>query len=110
METDINSKASSDNLFLLCSPNYLTKRQKYLVSDYLLSPTGTDWLKSPSKLDNILTQVMVKSLKSFIFVVNLHVLGKEHHNIVFSLLNRQTNDAFKPSLSCVLPSTTSPAS
>ncbi|KAJ1413088.1 Protein ENHANCED DISEASE RESISTANCE 2, C-terminal [Sesbania bispinosa] len=55
-----------------------------------------DWLKSATKLDNVLgrpdnrisqalrrAQSQGKSLKSFIFAVNLQVPGKEHHSAVF---------------------------
>lgn len=55
-----------------------------------------DWLKSSTKLDNVLSrsdnrvanalrtaQAQGKSLKSFIFAVNLQIPGKEHHSAVF---------------------------
>lgn len=55
-----------------------------------------DWLKSSSKLENILArpgnhvanalrraQAQGKSMKSFIFAVNLQVPGKEQHSAVF---------------------------
>lgn len=55
-----------------------------------------DWLKSSTKLDNVLNrsdnrvanalkkaQSNGKSLKSFIFAVNLQIPGKEHHSAVF---------------------------
>lgn len=84
------------DLFHLRSHNYFTKRQKSPSGDYLLSPAGMDWLKSPTKLDNILSrsdnrisqalqksQAQGKSLKTFIFAVNLQIPGKEHHSAVF---------------------------
>ncbi|KAJ7966314.1 protein ENHANCED DISEASE RESISTANCE 2-like [Quillaja saponaria] len=84
------------DLFALRSKNYFTKRQKSPSGDYLLSPAGMDWLKSSTKLDNVLArsdnrvaqalrkaQSQGKSLKSFIFAVNLQVPGKEHHSAVF---------------------------
>ncbi|KAI4316426.1 hypothetical protein L6164_024406 [Bauhinia variegata] len=84
------------DLFSLRSKNYLTKRQKAPAGDYLFSPAGMDWLKSSSKLDNVLArpdnrvsrargeaQAQGKSLKSFIFAVNLQVPGKDHYSAVF---------------------------
>ncbi|KAK7352624.1 hypothetical protein VNO80_18048 [Phaseolus coccineus] len=109
------------DLFLLRSHNYFTKRQKAPSGDYLLAPAGMDWLKSQSKLDNVLArpdnrvgqalrkaQAQGRSRKSFIFAVNLQVPGKEHHSAVFyfftdepvpsgSLLGRfiEGDDAFR---------------
>nr|AGV54176.1 lipid binding protein [Phaseolus vulgaris] len=84
------------DLFLLRSSNYFTKRQKAPSGDYLLAPAGMDWLKSQSKLDNVLArpdnrvgqalrkaQAQGRARKSFIFAVNLQVPGKEHHSAVF---------------------------
>ncbi|XVE53502.1 hypothetical protein DITRI_Ditri03aG0008300 [Diplodiscus trichospermus] len=84
------------DLFCLRSKNYLTKRQKSPAGDYLLAPLGMDWLKSTSKLDNVLArpdnrmsnalkeaQSQCKSLKSFVFAVNLQVPGKDHYSAVF---------------------------
>ncbi|XP_027356153.1 protein ENHANCED DISEASE RESISTANCE 2-like [Abrus precatorius] len=84
------------DLFHLRSQTYFSKRQKSPAGDYLLSPAGMDWLKSTAKLDNVLArpdnrvaqairqaQAQGKSLKSFIFAVNLQVPGKEHHSAVF---------------------------
>ncbi|KDP33480.1 hypothetical protein JCGZ_07051 [Jatropha curcas] len=84
------------DLFSLRSKNYFTKRQKSPSGDYLLSPAGMDWLKSCTKLDNVLArpdnrvslalkkvQSQGKSMKSFIFAVNLQVPGKEQHSAVF---------------------------
>lgn len=108
-------------LFLLRPKNYLTKRQKAPSGDYLLKPAGVDWLKSSGKLENVLArpdnrvaqalreaQDQGRSLKSFIFAVNLQVPGKDFHSAVFyfatdepvpagSLLHRFINgdDAFR---------------
>ncbi|GAU17677.1 hypothetical protein TSUD_07390 [Trifolium subterraneum] len=87
------------NLFSLRSNNYFTKRQKSPAGEYLLSPAGMDWLKSTTKLDNVLaradnrishalrkSQAQNKSLKSFIFAVNLQIpggKGASHHSAVF---------------------------
>ncbi|XP_023536724.1 protein ENHANCED DISEASE RESISTANCE 2-like [Cucurbita pepo subsp. pepo] len=97
LHTGINGWASPPgDLFFLRSKNYLTKRQKSPSGDYLLSPAGVDWLKSSSKLDNVLgrpdnrvaqalrrAQGLGKSLKSFIIAVNLQVPGKDHYSAVF---------------------------
>ncbi|XVF48233.1 hypothetical protein PTKIN_Ptkin03bG0173400 [Pterospermum kingtungense] len=109
------------DLFSLRSKNYLTRRQKSPAGEYLLSPLGMDWLKSTSKLDNVLArpdnrvahalrkaQSLGKSMKSFVFAVNLQVPGKDHYSAVFyfatedrippgSLLHRFINgdDAFR---------------
>ncbi|XP_007011658.2 PREDICTED: protein ENHANCED DISEASE RESISTANCE 2-like [Theobroma cacao] len=82
--------------FSLRSKNYLTKRQKSPAGDYLLVPLGMDWLKSTSKLDDVLSrpdnrvshalskaQSQGKSMKSFIFAINLQVPGKDHYSAVF---------------------------
>ncbi|XVF35712.1 hypothetical protein REPUB_Repub18cG0169800 [Reevesia pubescens] len=84
------------DLFSLRSKNYLTKRQKSPAGAYLLVPLGMDWLKSTAKLDNVLArpdnrisqaleeaQSQGKSMKSFIFAVNLQVPGKDYHSAVF---------------------------
>lgn len=97
LHTGINGWASPPGeLFHLRSTNYFTKRQKSPSGDYLLSPAGMDWLKSTTKLDNVLArpdnrvanalkeaQSQGKSLKSFIIAVNLQVPGKDQHSAVF---------------------------
>ncbi|KAH7574015.1 hypothetical protein JRO89_XS03G0240200 [Xanthoceras sorbifolium] len=109
------------DLFSLRSKNYLTKKQKVPSGDYLLQPIGMDWLRSSTKLDNVLSrpdnrvshalrkaQSQGRSLKSFVFAVNLQVPGKDQHSAVFyfatedpipsgSLLYRFVNgdDAFR---------------
>ncbi|XP_061368071.1 protein ENHANCED DISEASE RESISTANCE 2-like [Gastrolobium bilobum] len=85
------------DVFSLRSNDYFTKRQKSPAGEYLLSPAGMDWLKSSAKLDNVLAradnrvshalrkaQAEGRSLKSFVFAVNLQIPGgKEHHSAVF---------------------------
>ncbi|XP_004291985.1 PREDICTED: uncharacterized protein LOC101306113 [Fragaria vesca subsp. vesca] len=97
LHTGSNGWASPPgDLFSLRGKNYLTRRQKAPAGDYLLTPVGTDWLKSSSKLENVLArpdnrvahalrkaQAQGKSLKSFIFAVNLQVPGKDQHSAVF---------------------------
>ena len=56
LHTGTNGWASPPgDLFSLRSKNYLTKRTKSPSGDYLLAPAGMDWLKSSTKLDNVLT-------------------------------------------------------
>ncbi|KAL2346642.1 hypothetical protein Fmac_000642 [Flemingia macrophylla] len=97
LESGTNGWASPPgDFFLLRSANYFSKRQKSPGGEYLLSPAGMDWLKSPSKLDNVLgrpdnrvgqalrqAQAQGESLKSFILAVNLQIPGKEQHSAVF---------------------------
>ncbi|KAF3962820.1 hypothetical protein CMV_012719 [Castanea mollissima] len=97
LHTGTNGWASPPgDLFSLRSKNYLTKRTKSPSGDYLLAPAGMDWLKSSTKLDNVLArpdnrvahalrkaQAQGKSLKAFILAVNLQIPGKDHHNAVF---------------------------
>lgn len=97
LQNGVNGWASPPgDLFSLRSKNYFTKRQKSPSGDYLLSPAGMDWLKSSTKLDNVLArpdnrvsyaikraQSQGQSLKSFVFAVNLQVPGKDHHSAVF---------------------------
>ncbi|KAL3747914.1 hypothetical protein ACJRO7_016693 [Eucalyptus globulus] len=84
------------DVFSLRSKTYLRNRLKSPPGDYLLSPAGMDWLRSPAKLDNVLArpdnrvaqslrraQAAGRSLKSFIFAVNLQVPGKDPHSAVF---------------------------
>lgn len=83
------------DLFSIRSKNYLTKQQKSPAGDYLLCPSGMDLLKSSSKLKNVLAQssssvlrsaqAQGKSLKSFIFAVNLQVPGRDRYSSVFYL-------------------------
>uniref|UniRef100_A0A2K1WU88 Protein ENHANCED DISEASE RESISTANCE 2 C-terminal domain-containing protein n=1 Tax=Populus trichocarpa TaxID=3694 RepID=A0A2K1WU88_POPTR len=97
LHTGVNGWASPPgDLFSLRSKNYFIKKQKSPSGDYLLSPAGMDWLKSSTKLDNVLArpdnrvanalkkaQSQNKSLKSFIFAINLQVPGKDQHSAVF---------------------------
>ncbi|KAF5743378.1 hypothetical protein HS088_TW09G01446 [Tripterygium wilfordii] len=97
LHNGINGWASPPgNVFSLRSRNYFTKRQKSPTGEYLLSPAGMDWLKSSTKLENVLgrpdsrvalalkkAQARGKSPKSFIFAVNLQVPGKDQHSAVF---------------------------
>ncbi|KAJ9167620.1 hypothetical protein P3X46_019237 [Hevea brasiliensis] len=94
------------HLFSLRAKNYFTKRQKSPSGDYLLSPAGMDWLKSTAKIDNVLArpdnrvslalrkvQSQGKSLKCFVFAVNLQVPGKDNHSAVFYFV---TEDPIPP--------------
>lgn len=97
LNSGVNGWASPPgDVFSLRSENYLRKRQKSPGGDYLLSPAGMDWLKSSTKLENVLgqpnnrvsrvlreAQARGESLKSFIFAVNLQVPGKDHYSAVF---------------------------
>lgn len=97
LHTGTNGWASPPgDLFSLRAKNYFSKRQKSPSGDYLLSPAGMDWLKSSTKLENVLarpdnrvahalrkSQSLGKSLKSFILAVNLQVPGKDQHSAVF---------------------------
>ncbi|XP_077215462.1 protein ENHANCED DISEASE RESISTANCE 2-like isoform X3 [Tasmannia lanceolata] len=77
------------NLFHLRTKNFFSKKQKSPSGDWLLKPAGVDWLRSPSKLENILSrsdnriQSAQKSQKPFIFAVNLQIPGRENHSAVF---------------------------
>lgn len=97
LQTGTNGWASPPgDLFSVRSINYLTKRQKSPAGDCLLSPAGMDWLKSTSKLENVLArpdnrvssalrraQAEGKSPKSFIFAVNLQIpSGKDQYAAV----------------------------
>ncbi|KAF2287296.1 hypothetical protein GH714_039565 [Hevea brasiliensis] len=107
LDDGINGWASPPgDLFSLRAKNYFAKRQKSPSGGYLLSPAGMDWLKSNTKLDNVLArpdnrvslalrkvQSQGKSLKSFIFAVNLQIPGKEQHSAVFYFV---TQDPIPP--------------
>ncbi|KAF8099911.1 hypothetical protein N665_0235s0014 [Sinapis alba] len=96
LHTGINGWASPPgDVFSIRSTDYFTNKQKFPGGDYLLSAAGVDWLKSSTKLDNILArpdnrvahalrqaQSLGKSQNGFIFAVNFQVPGKEHHHSV----------------------------
>ncbi|KAL1315329.1 hypothetical protein HN51_042100 [Arachis hypogaea] len=98
LHTGSNGWASPPgDVFSLRSVNYFTKQQKSPAGDYLLSPAGMDWLKSTTRIDNVLSRsdnrvshalrkshTLGRSLKSFVFAVNLQIpYGKDHHSAVF---------------------------
>ncbi|KAJ8430212.1 hypothetical protein Cgig2_006720 [Carnegiea gigantea] len=111
------------DLFSLRSKHYLSKKTKSPAGDYLLKPTAVDWLRSPTKLEHVLSRPdnrvlrLLRAqhskgnfLKCFVFAVNLQVPGREHHSAVFyfstdepieagSLLDRFVNgdDGFRNS-------------
>ncbi|KFK23463.1 hypothetical protein AALP_AAs58859U000100 [Arabis alpina] len=83
------------DVFPLRSVNYFKTKQKSPGGDYLLSPTGVDWLRSTVKLDNVLArpdnrvahalrqaQSRGESLNSFIFAVNFQIPSKEPYSLV----------------------------
>ncbi|CAA7023254.1 unnamed protein product [Microthlaspi erraticum] len=96
LHTGINGWASPPgDVFSLRSASYFTNKQKSPGGDYLLSPAGVDWLKSGTRLENVLArpnnrvahalrkaQSRGESLNSFIFAVNYHIPGKEQYNMV----------------------------
>ncbi|CAH8324919.1 unnamed protein product [Eruca vesicaria subsp. sativa] len=96
LHTGINGWASPPgDVFSVRSADYFTNKRKCPGGDYLLSAAGVDWLKSSTKLDNILSrpdnrvahalrkaQSLGQSQNGFIFAVNFQVPGKEHHHAV----------------------------
>ncbi|OAY53567.1 protein ENHANCED DISEASE RESISTANCE 2-like [Manihot esculenta] len=107
LDDGINGWASPPgDLFFLRAKNFFAKRQKCPAGDYLLYPAGMDWLKSTTKLENVLArpdnrvalalrkvQSQGESLKSFIFAVNIQVPGKEQYSAVFYFV---TEDPISP--------------
>ncbi|XP_077238413.1 enhanced disease resistance-like protein (DUF1336) [Tasmannia lanceolata] len=107
LQTGSNGWASPPgNLFHLRSKNFFAKKQKSPSGDWLLKPAGVDWLRSATKLDNVLarsdnrisaalrrSQSAGKSLKTVIFAVNLQIPGREHHSAVFYFA---TDDPIQP--------------
>uniref|UniRef100_A0A0C9QX57 TSA: Wollemia nobilis Ref_Wollemi_Transcript_1871_1539 transcribed RNA sequence n=1 Tax=Wollemia nobilis TaxID=56998 RepID=A0A0C9QX57_9CONI len=93
LETGVNGWSSPPgNLFQVRGPNYFSKKQKITAGEWLLKPLGVDWLKSGSRLDDVLgrpdNRVMkafkkANCLKNFVFAVNLQVPGREPHSAVF---------------------------
>ncbi|CAA7408233.1 unnamed protein product [Spirodela intermedia] len=84
------------SLFSLRSRNYFSRRQKAPSGGWLLRPAGVDWLRSPGRLDNVLgrsdnrvmgslrrAQSLGRSMKAFLFAVNLQIPGRECHSAVF---------------------------
>ncbi|XXG58140.1 hypothetical protein AAC387_Pa04g0528 [Persea americana] len=97
LDTGSNGWASPPgDLFQLRGKTFFSKRQKSPGGDWLLKPAGVDWLRSSARLDHVLArsdnriasalrraQSARRSLKSFIFAVNLQVPGRDHHSAVF---------------------------
>lgn len=96
LHTGIDGWASPPgDVFSVRSADYFDNKQKCPGGDYLLSPAGVDWLKSSTKLDNILArpdnrfahalrkaQSLGRSQNGFIFAVNFQIPGKEHYHAV----------------------------
>ncbi|XP_059642840.1 protein ENHANCED DISEASE RESISTANCE 2-like [Cornus florida] len=122
LHTGSNGWASPPgDVFSLRSQNYFSKKQKSPSGAWLLQPAGVDWLRSATKLDNVLArpdnrvmhalkkgQSQGKYLKTFVVAVNLQIPGRDHHSAVFyfstddpiptgSLLRRfiEGDDAFR---------------
>ncbi|XP_042395022.1 protein ENHANCED DISEASE RESISTANCE 2-like isoform X2 [Zingiber officinale] len=97
LHTGSNGWASPPgDLFHLRGPNYFSRRQKVPSGEWLLKPAGVDWLRSASRLDDVLGRpdnrvasslCRARSLgysgKAFLFAVNLQVPGRECHSAVF---------------------------
>ncbi|RZC56670.1 hypothetical protein C5167_015526 [Papaver somniferum] len=104
LHTGTNGWASPPgDLFNLRSKNFLTKKQKSPSGNWILKPAGVDWLRSNSKLDNVLNRsdnrvmnALKKSStleKPFIFAVNLQIPGKPFtHSAVFYFVANNKND------------------
>ncbi|RRT68171.1 hypothetical protein BHM03_00040947 [Ensete ventricosum] len=97
LHTGTNGWASPPgDLFNLRGPNYFSRRQKCPSGEWLLRPAGVDWLRSTSRLDNVLgrpdnrvagalrrARALGLARKAFLFAVNLQVPGRECHSAVF---------------------------
>ncbi|KFK23465.1 hypothetical protein AALP_AAs58859U000300 [Arabis alpina] len=111
------------DVFPLRSVDYFKNKQKSPGGDYLLSPAGVDWLKSTTKLDNVLArpdnrvahalrqaQSRGESLNNFIFAVNFQIPTKEPYSMVlyyateypipsdsllYRLINEEEDDSFR---------------
>ncbi|XP_008799443.2 protein ENHANCED DISEASE RESISTANCE 2-like [Phoenix dactylifera] len=97
LQTGSNGWASPPgDLFALRSRHYFSRRLKTPSGNWLLKPAGVDWLRSTSRLDNVLgrpdnrvaaalcrAQALGLSRKAFLFAVNLQVPGRECHSAVF---------------------------
>ncbi|KAL0738583.1 hypothetical protein Bca4012_014793 [Brassica carinata] len=101
--TGINGWASPPgDGFSVRSGDYFTNKQKCPGGEYLLSLAGVDWLKSSTKLDNILSrpdnrvahalreaQSLGQSQNGFIFAVNFHIPVHEHHHSVLYFVTEE---------------------
>ncbi|KAL7165888.1 hypothetical protein ACSBR2_036705 [Camellia fascicularis] len=97
LNTGSNGWASPPgDLFSLRGENYFSKKQKSPSGAWLLQPAGVDWLRSATKLDNVLArpdnrvmnalrkaQSQGEYLKTFVLAVNLQVPGRDQHSAVF---------------------------
>ncbi|MCL7024006.1 hypothetical protein MKW94_009558 [Papaver nudicaule] len=103
LHTGTNGWASPPgDLFNLRSHNFLTKKQKSPSGNWILKPAGVDWLRSNSKLENVLNRPdnrVMNALKRsnkkqpFIFAVNLQIPGKPFtHSAVFYFVAENKND------------------
>ncbi|GMQ02726.1 hypothetical protein CsSME_00048822 [Camellia sinensis var. sinensis] len=89
------------DLFSLRGENYFSKKQKSPSGAWLLQPAGVDWLRSATKLDNVLArpdnrvmnalrkaQSQGEYLKTFVLAVNLQVPGRDQHSARLKIVNR----------------------
>ncbi|KAL6985127.1 hypothetical protein U1Q18_018504 [Sarracenia purpurea var. burkii] len=97
LDTGCNGWASPPgDLFSLRAKNYFSKKQKFPSGVWLLQPAGVDWLRSETKLENVLgrpdnrvmhalrkAQSRGKCLKTFVLAVNIQVPGRDQHSAVF---------------------------
>ncbi|WOL13848.1 hypothetical protein Cni_G22628 [Canna indica] len=97
LHTGSNGWASPPgDLFYIRGPRFLTLRQKIPAGECILKPAGVDWLRSPSRLDNVLgrpdnrvaaalrrAHALRRSQKAFLFAVNLQIPGRDCHSAVF---------------------------
>lgn len=83
------------NIFQVRSANYLDSKQKTPGGDWLLKPLAFDWIKSSSKITNVMlhpngrvraTAEEVRKQQEhgtpFIWVINLQVPSKDNHSLI----------------------------
>ncbi|KAJ7297217.1 hypothetical protein O6H91_Y072400 [Diphasiastrum complanatum] len=83
------------DLFQVRGPDYLTSKVKIPGGEWLLKPLGFDWLKSSSKIFNIMTHPSSRVMSAinglskeqnsapFVWVFNLQVPSRENYSAIF---------------------------
>lgn len=88
------------DIFMVRGPDYLSSRVKIPAGDYLLKPLGFDWLKSSSKISEVLSNPnsrvrraidadLVSKLNPFVWAFNLQLPCKDNHSAVIYFVSTE---------------------
>ncbi|CAA6673712.1 unnamed protein product [Spirodela intermedia] len=86
------------DIFMVRGPDYLSSRVKIPGGDYLLKPLGFDWLKSSSKISEVLNDPNSRVRraidadpvnKHFVWAFNLQVPCKDNHSAILYFVSTE---------------------